>query len=190
MKVSLLKDPAFFEQICGSTHEIVKRDTAATLPIIKGSARWHLAHITQGGDPFEADEARPLDFGHWSAHKLESQSQFRLRHGEAVAIGVAIDAVYSSLVHGLPCKDAKRIIECLIKLGFSFDAPELKDTDVLFQGLEEFRQHLGGRLTVTMLERVGHPINVHMIDEDPMRQAIDRVARIRSSTNLLTDSIC
>ena len=190
VKVSLLKDPAFFDQICASTRAIVRRDPEATFPIIKGSARWHLDHITRGGDPFEADEARPLDYGHWSAHKLESVSNFRLRHGEAVAIGVAIDAVYSSLVHGLSEKDAKRIVDCLTQLGFTFDAPELQDTDVLFRGLEEFRQHLGGRLTVTMLEAVGKPINVHEIDEERMREAIDRVARCQSSVNPLSDAAC
>jgi len=178
VKVSLLKDPGFFDQICLAADRIVKRDADATFPIIKASARWHLQHITRGGDPFEAEEARPLDFGHWSAHKLESISQFRLRHGEAVAIGVAIDSIYSSLVHGLPTADAHRIVNCLRQLGFTFDAPELQDTDVLFKGLEEFRQHLGGRLTVTMLEEVGKPINVHAIHEDRMREAIDTVAKM------------
>lgn len=180
VKVSLLKDPLFFDEICSATDRIVERDPEATFPIIKSSARWHLQHITRGGDPFEAKEARPLDFGHWSAHKLESISQFRLRHGEAVAIGVAIDAIYSSLVHGLPVKDAHRIVDCLRQLGFTFDAPELLETEVLFRGLEEFRQHLGGRLTVTMLEEIGTPINVHEIDENRMREAIDIVAKIHS----------
>jgi 3-dehydroquinate synthase len=42
-------------------------------------------------------------------------------------------------------------------------------------GLEEFRQHLGGRLTVTMLRGVGEPLNVHEIDRGLMQRAIQRV---------------
>ena len=120
-------------------------------------------------------EARPLDYGHWSAHKLEAMSHFELRHGEAVAIGVAVDTVYSSLVHGLPTADADRVLLTLERLGLLCDHPTLRQTDELFDGLEEFRQHLGGQLTITMLAAIGHPINVHEINRDSMAKAIQMV---------------
>ena len=186
VKVSLLKDRACFEDICRNADAISNRDMAAAAPIIRRSAELHLRHITQGGDPFEALEARPLDFGHWSAHKMEVLSKFELRHGEAVAIGVAVDAVCSTLVHGFARADAERVVQCLRQLGLPLDHPALHDSEQLFAGLEEFRQHLGGRLTVTMLERVGQPIDVHEIDRRRMLQAIDRVAefaRDRAATH-------
>lgn len=172
VKVSLLKDPRMFAELCELAPLIRQRDPAAAMPIIRESARWHLQHITRGGDPFEALEARPLDFGHWSAHKLEVLSDFDLRHGEAVGIGVAIDTVYSSLAHGLPKRDATRVLQCLGKLGLPLHHPALDDTESLFAGLEEFRQHLGGRLTLTMLRGVGDPIDVHEVDEERMIEAI------------------
>jgi 3-dehydroquinate synthase len=153
-----------------------------SLPIIKASAHWHLRHITAGGDPFEAREARPLDFGHWSAHRLESLSEFAQRHGEAVAIGVAIDTVYSSLVHGLPRDDARRVVDCLRELGFPLNAPALNDRHALFAGLEEFRQHLGGRLTLTMLRGAGDPIDVHHVDRHKMQQAMAEVADLAAAS--------
>ena len=110
VKVSLLKDPAMFAELCRSAARVRRRDLSAALPIIRDSAEWHRRHITQGGDPFEADEARPLDFGHWSAHRLEAMTDFRLRHGEAVAIGVALDTVYSSMAHGLPWDVAETVV--------------------------------------------------------------------------------
>ena len=176
VKVSLLKDPAMFAQLCAQAPRIRGRDAAAAQPMIRASAQHHLNHITRGGDPFEMNEARPLDFGHWSAHKLEVMSNFDLRHGEAVALGVAIDTVYSSLVHGLPTADADRVLDCLADLGFALTAPQLADAETLFAGLEEFRQHLGGRLTVTMLRAVGQPIDVHTVDRPQMLAAIDRVS--------------
>ncbi|MCA9062739.1 MAG: 3-dehydroquinate synthase [Planctomycetaceae bacterium] len=174
VKVSLLKDPAFFDRICNHAGRIADRGPECW-PVIADSARWHLQHITEGGDPFEMLEARPLDFGHWSAHKLETMTEFELRHGEAVAIGVAVDSVYSSLVHGFPARDADRVLKCLDDLSLLIQHPALEKTDRLFDGLEEFRQHLGGRLTVTMLEGVGKPINVHEIDRGRMREAISQV---------------
>ena len=175
VKVALLKDRAFFERLCRLASSIRMRDRNAAMPAIRDAAKWHLDHITRGGDPFEALEARPLDFGHWSAHKLEVLSDFELRHGEAVGIGVAIDTVYSSLVHGLPGRDATRVLRCLRDLGLPLSHPALDRTDELFAGLEEFRQHLGGRLTLTMLHGVSAPIDVHEVDADQMRRAIRRV---------------
>jgi 3-dehydroquinate synthase len=181
VKVSLLKDPAMFAGLCRSAVAIRGRALSEALPVIRASAEWHRRHITLGGDPFESREARPLDFGHWSAHKLESMTDFRLRHGEAVAIGVAIDTVYSSLALGLPPEDAERVLRCLSDLGFALGDPALRDTAALFDGLEEFRQHLGGRLTLTMLRGVGDPIDVHEIDVPLMREAIRRLGDLGSS---------
>lgn len=174
VKVSLLKDSSLFDLICERGAEITARGPAAW-DVLERSAKWHLQHITAGGDPFEMLEARPLDYGHWSAHKLETMTDFDLRHGEAVAIGVAVDTVYSSLAHQLSAADANRVLDCLSGLGLLIDHPALQRRDDLFNGLEEFRQHLGGRLTVTMLDGIGKPINVHSIDHDLMRESIDYV---------------
>jgi 3-dehydroquinate synthase len=185
VKVSLLKDRPLFERICRLAPKLAQRDPAACGEIIRASAEWHLAHITRGGDPFEALEARPLDFGHWSAHKLETMTEFRLRHGEAVGIGVAIDTVYSSYVHGLSKAAARRVLECLAALGLPLYHPAMRDSAVLLAGLEEFRQHLGGRLTLTMLRKAGQAIDVHEVDREQMCQAIEEVARFGQARGLV-----
>ncbi len=181
VKVSLLKAPDVFEKICADAKSICDRNMDRALPIIKASAKMHLDHITRGRDPFEMLEARPLDYGHWSAHKMEAMSDFALRHGEAVAIGVAIDTVYSSLEFGLEPAVAQRVMQCLCDLGFSLTDATLADVDTLFRGLEEFRQHLGGRLTLTMLEEVGKPINVHSVNRRNMLAAIEQVKAFAES---------
>jgi len=172
VKVALLKDPPLFDDVCLLADRIRLRDMSAALPVIRRAALLHLAHITEGGDPFETQEARPLDFGHWSAHKLESMSGFQLRHGEAVAIGVAVDTVYASLIHGLPSQDADRVLHCLRRLGLPLYSSSLQDVETLFRGLEEFRQHLGGQLTLTMLRGIGQPLEAHEVDAARMRQAV------------------
>ncbi|MCC7419226.1 MAG: 3-dehydroquinate synthase [Planctomycetaceae bacterium] len=181
VKVSLLKDPAVFQSVCDNARRIRARDMAAAGPIIRASAKLHLDHITKNGDPFEMLEARPLDYGHWSAHKLEVMSEFALRHGEAVAIGVAVDTIYSSLVHGFPQRDCRRVLQCLEDFGLALDHPVLHDTETLFDGLEEFRQHLGGRLTLTMLHGIGDALEVHEVDRSAMCDAIAQAAEFARS---------
>lgn len=175
VKVSVLKDEHFFQRLCDDAPRIAARDAQATRFAIEHSAVWHLRHITQGGDPFETREARPLDFGHWSAHRLEAMTNFEIRHGEAVGMGLAIDSIYSSLLHGLSGSDAQRVIGCLRELRIPLNHPALHDADSLLDGLEEFRQHLGGRLTITMLAGIGQPLDVHEIDAIAMRDAIHHI---------------
>jgi 3-dehydroquinate synthase len=177
VKVALLNDPSLFEEICENSTRIRRRDMSVCLPIIRRSAELHLEHIAHGGDPFEMLQARPLDFGHWSAHKLEAMTGFALRHGEAVAIGIAIDAVYASLALGLDRKVVHRLLACLSRLGFVLGHPQLGDLPQLLSGLEEFRQHLGGRLTLTMLQAVGRPVDIHEINRDLMGEAVRQVRR-------------
>ena len=89
-------------QLEADAAQLAARDAAAMERLVRRSAALHLAHISDGGDPFELGSSRPLDFGHWAAHKLEQLTDHRLRHGEAVAIGIALDTTYAHLQGFLP----------------------------------------------------------------------------------------
>lgn len=175
VKVALLKDRRFFDNLSEFAPQIASRTEPYAHQAIRRAVLLHLHHITHGGDPFESQQARPLDFGHWSAHKLEAITQHGLRHGEAVAIGVAVDVAYSHLRHGLPISVVQQTLTTLQHLRLPVWDAAL-DEDVIFDGLEEFRQHLGGELTVTLVEQVGRPIDVHAIDRGAMREAMAMVA--------------
>ena len=174
VKVSLIKDAAFFEHIEGIAPALAARDLAAMGQLNYRCAQLHVAHICQGGDPFEMGSSRPLDFGHWSAHKLEQLTNYRLRHGEAVAIGLALDVTYSHLQGWLSADDVRRVTDVLTTVGFTLYDPALESPEV-FRGLQEFREHLGGELTIQMLRKVGEGFNVHEVDEDLMREGIARL---------------
>lgn len=182
IKVALLKSTLGFDWIDQNVPAIIDRDEAVTKKLIYESAMMHARHITNGGDPFELLEARPLDFGHWSAHAMESISGYEIAHGDAVAAGVALDVVYSSLTHGLSDSAAARIVSCMRRMGLPLWNPVLADDpDRVLDGLEEFRQHLGGRLTVTMLSEIGRPIDVHEISMSAMRQAMQQLQTMASN---------
>ena len=77
----------------------------------------------------------------------------------------------------------RRVIQCLEDFKLPLWDSTLNDFDVLMAGLEEFRQHLGGRLTITMLRAVGDPIDVHEIDPDAMRASVEQLRYLtRGST--------
>lgn len=182
VKVALIKDESFFRQLEENVDRLVDRDMEAMKNLIHRCAELHLEHIRTSGDPFETGSSRPLDFGHWAAHKLEQLSGYRLRHGEAVAIGIAVDSVYSNLIGMLSGKDLNRILDLIRKCGFDLYVPELEQNmqqpdmqDSVLHGLEEFREHLGGELTIMLLEKIGRGVNVHEFEVSRYSEVVDKL---------------
>ena len=175
VKIALLQDPALFEQLEERASAVVDRDLEMAMPLIARSAQLHLRHITEGGDPFELKEARPLDFGHWSAHKLEQLSDFQLRHGHAVSIGIALDMVYAQRIGLVEAPLVDRTLRLLLDLGLPITCSQLRDVNCLLKGLEEFREHLGGQLTITMVRGLARPVDLHEIDHATMTEAISEL---------------
>ncbi|HET6467354.1 MAG TPA: 3-dehydroquinate synthase [Geminicoccaceae bacterium] len=177
VKVALIRDAAFFHWLERHADDLVTFGRPAMAHMIRRCAELHMRQIALGGDPFETGSARPLDFGHWSAHKLESITRNHLRHGEAVAIGIALDTRYSVLAGLLPAGLDERICALLEHLGFRLWHPavEAKQADgrlVLLEGLREFREHLGGELTITLLAAIGTGVEVHSMDEERILAAM------------------
>ena len=177
VKVACIRDTKFFDEIERDAAKLGTFKSAAMKRLIHRCAELHLDHITTGGDPFETGSARPLDFGHWAAHKLEQLSDFQIRHGEAVAIGIALDVIYAQKTGLLAAPTAERILNLLEQLGFDLFANELLNigSDGQLQvlgGLNEFREHLGGELTITLLREIGHGVEVHEMNLPKVVEAI------------------
>jgi len=177
VKVALIRDAELFGWLEENASSLATGEPESVRQLIRRTAELHLRHIATSGDPFEMGSARPLDFGHWSAHKLEALTANRMRHGEAVAIGIAIDAIYGERIGLCASDSARRVLAILERLGFSLwdDALDRTSPDgrrQILDGLSDFREHLGGDLTITLLRRIGEGVEVGEIREDVVLQAI------------------
>lgn len=177
VKVALIRDADFFTWLESKSAALARFEPNVIAVMVRRCAQLHMHQIAHGGDPFEMGSARPLDYGHWSAHKLEMLTRNALRHGEAVAIGIALDARYSVLSQLLPEGDDERVVRLLGKLGFRIwdDALKLRDETGrrrVLAGLAEFQEHLGGELTVTLLAGIGRGVEVHEMDESIVERSI------------------
>jgi 3-dehydroquinate synthase len=182
VKVALLNDAPFFAWLERHADDLRERSLEAMAQLVHHSAELHLRHIAGGGDPFELGSSRPLDFGHWAAHKLEQLSAYALRHGEAVAIGIALDATYSRLTGSLPEAEWQRLIAVFEAVGLPIWDPHMTVTGAdgrpaVLAGLDEFREHLGGRLTVMLLAGIGSGFEVHHLDEAVIVEASELLRR-------------
>jgi 3-dehydroquinate synthase len=177
VKVALVRDPSFFDWIESNAAELAALKLEVTAELIQRAAELHLLHIATSGDPFETGSARPLDYGHWAAHKLETLTAHDLRHGEAVAIGLVLDSRYSAQAGLLGETDFERIYRLVAQLGLPVwhEALTLLDSagrPLVLGGLDEFREHLGGELTVSLLRGIGRRVDVHAISPDGITAAI------------------
>lgn len=174
IKVALIKDKGFFEFIETNAHKLRDRETQPMQYVIYKCAEMHMHHIAQGGDPFESGSSRPLDFGHWAAHKMEQMSNYRLRHGEAVAKGIALDVTYASLIGLIPEVVVKRILNVMEQIGFDLQLPVENENELntLLSGIQEFQEHLGGELCITLISKIGAKHDVNNIDFEIMKKAV------------------
>jgi len=184
VKVACIRDAKFFNELERDAEKLISFEPVAMKKLIRRCAELHLDHIAGSGDPFEMGSARPLDFGHWAAHKIEQLSHFQISHGDAVAIGIALDVIYSRDAGLLAAPACKRILQLLERLGFKLFADELLNTDhadqlTILSGLEEFREHLGGELTITLLNEIGHGIEVHEMHPQKIIAAVHEL-RVRT----------
>jgi 3-dehydroquinate synthase len=186
VKVALIRDAAFFAWLEAWAAALAALRPEAVATLVRRCAELHLRHIATSGDPFELGSARPLDFGHWSAHRLETLTDHALRHGEAVAIGVALDTRHSVEVGLLPAADANRVLALLERLGLPTWHPALDERDAegrpaVLRGLADFREHLGGELTLTLLEGIGRGVETTSVSEEAILRAIAWLRRRRSA---------
>jgi 3-dehydroquinate synthase len=187
VKVALVKDRGFFEWIEENLTALAALEPAVLETCVERSAMLHARHIAQGGDPFETGSSRPLDFGHWAAHKLESLTSYQLPHDRAVATGLALDTLYSARAGLAPAGLVERVFPVLNALHLTIYHPALdwRDEDgrrVVLQGLDEFREHLGGELTVLMLREIGRGEDVHQFDRKILGQCIDELRALREKS--------
>jgi 3-dehydroquinate synthase len=176
-KIAMIKDASFFSFLVDNIICLSQRDHETIVPVIYHCACLHLDHIAHNGDPFESGSSRPLDYGHWSAHKIEMMSQNTISHGYAVSIGIALDSYYAWKLSLITESDLYRLLMSLIKCRLPIWSNYLSRTNdqgqlELENGIEEFRIHLGGRLTFTMPDGIGKTCQLHEMDFEIVRKGI------------------
>ncbi|HUT32312.1 MAG TPA: 3-dehydroquinate synthase [Planctomycetota bacterium] len=183
-KVAIIKDAAFFEFLCDAAERLAAGEATAVEETVRRAAVLHLEHIRDGRDPFEMGDARPLDFGHWAAHRLEGLSGYAIRHGQGVAVGIALDSVYAWRKGLLARDELDRILSAFRRCGLPVWHPLLAERDaagrlLVLDGIEQFREHLGGRLSITLPHGIGQRVEVHEMDASLIEEALGFLRQIQ-----------
>jgi 3-dehydroquinate synthase len=120
-KAAWIADAALATRMQARLDAILARDSAALVDLLAGAARVKADIVAS--DPRDAGRRHLLNFGHTLGHALEAAAWGSLRHGEAVAWGIAAALVLSKRRAGLSDGDASAVGRVLARLG-PFPQPE------------------------------------------------------------------
>ena len=180
VKGQLIRDRSFFEQIEEKAEELAQFEENVLEQVIRKSAALHLDHIASSETPSKKAQYAL----HWTSvigsptSSATFQADFRMGHGDAVAIGLAVDRPTHARVGLIKPKTAERCLRLLERLGFHL-YDDLLHTEgesgnrTILEGLEEFREHLGGELTITLVQGIGEGVEVHAMDKEILESAED-----------------
>jgi 3-dehydroquinate synthase len=182
-KVGITKDKSFVTYLNSHTEHLRTRNLPVMEEVIRRCALLHVEHTKGSNDPFEGNSFRPLDFGHWSAHRLESLSRSRLRHGEAVAIGIALDLFCAQQLGLVTDSDRAMVIQAMRDCDLPVWDRLLfeKNTSgelVILKGLQDFREHMGGELTLIMPSGLGQMTEINALPESIIKRAIKELKKM------------
>ena len=112
IKIAAIRDKEFFEYINANKSSILKRSKAIMEYIIAESCRLKAEIVEQ--DEKEAGIRKLLNFGHTAAHGIESDSNYKIHHGFAVALGMIYESKYA-LQNGYTDKETYEAVYGLLK---------------------------------------------------------------------------
>jgi len=171
-KHGLIQDVTYFARLLSKQPRAFMDDALPEL--VAASVRIKTSIIER--DEREAGERKLLNFGHTVGHAVEALSwhtEAPLLHGEAVAIGISIEAELSLHHGGITDDDVQRIRHALSYAGLPVRVPHLS-VDELVKKMQVDKKNEHGVMLFTLLERLGKGIYNQKVDEQRLREIIER----------------
>jgi 3-dehydroquinate synthase len=161
IKSGLVGDPVLFEGLARGSmalEEGIRRAAAVKAGIVNI-------------DPYERGERATLNLGHTIGHGIEAASGFRLRHGEAVAIGLAAEARLAQRLGLAAVGLTEQIEACLLRAGLPVRSPG-SDVEAVRALMNSDKKKAGGRLKFALPRRVGEVEWGIEVDEETLGEVL------------------
>lgn len=153
VKVALIADEKLFEQIEVAYKDLMDPDNPLLEAVMAGCAAYKAGVVIR--DERDSGERMILNAGHTIGHAVETLSRGRILHGEAVAIGMAIECRLAQNVIGFPRKDLNRLLKLLEDLGLPIDLPKNIELEELEELLVVDKKSRGGKPFFALPRRIG-----------------------------------
>jgi 3-dehydroquinate synthase len=171
IKYAVIRDKPFFSLIERNLDKIRSFDSIVLEEIIVRSAAIKAAIVEK--DEKDAGLRNILNFGHTIGHAIESASDFRIKHGQAVSIGMVSAAVISNKMGIFKAKDLARLKKLLLAAGLPVAVPRL-DMARVIKAMEHDKKVRNGRIRFILPRSIG---KVFIADDVSFALAIEVLER-------------
>ena len=153
VKIAAGMDLHFFKFLEAKAHKIINREPKILSEMITRSVQLKAAIV--GRDERDSGVRTVLNLGHTIGHAVETASGYRLRHGEAVAIGLAAESRIARDMGLLATKDLARLLRLMDKLGLPFTFPRIKNRKTFLSAVGIDKKSSGAGPKFVLLRRIG-----------------------------------
>ncbi|MFL6049483.1 MAG: sedoheptulose 7-phosphate cyclase [Gaiellales bacterium] len=183
VKVALMLDADLFDRVAADGPELIR--TGFTTP--SPSATHFLARavelmLDELSDNSYEDRTleRLVDFGHTFSGRLEELSDYRLLHGQAVAIDIALSTALAAELEVLSERDVDTVLDALLGLGLPIDTP-LATMGSLLDAIAGCVQHRDGHVNLVVPTAIGSGAFIRTAEEIPDSALAAALARVRAA---------
>ena len=170
LKHALIRDEKFFEWMLDHMDGICERDPETVGEMVLTSVRIKQAVVEE--DPTEQSLRMILNFGHTLGHAIEKYKDFRLTHGECVALGCLAAADISCSRGYLQEEELYELRDIIV--GFGLPAHlEGVDTEKILQIARSDKKAADGHVRFILLKGIGKAFIADDVTEEEMKQGID-----------------
>jgi 3-dehydroquinate synthase len=165
VKYGAVADAGFLQWIEGAVDPLLARDPEALRHAVARSCRIKAEVV--GEDERESGRRAILNFGHTIGHAIEAGTGYGTwLHGEAVACGMALEAVLSTRLGLLPAADSRRLRALLAATGLPVRPPAL-ETGRYLELMRHDKKARASALRVVLLQGLGRaalrPVDDHAV---------------------------
>jgi 3-dehydroquinate synthase len=153
IKHGVIADAEYFVRIETDLPALLDAETPAMLACVARSVEIKSDVVRQ--DPREHGLRKTLNFGHTIGHALEHASGYALLHGEAVAIGMVLEAKLAERLGVAPAGTAARIGDVLSRAGLPVERPAALDPRVVLEATRQDKKARGGAVTYALPSGIG-----------------------------------
>jgi 3-dehydroquinate synthase len=153
VKHGAIADAHYFDEISANSQQLLTGDEAALTRLVLKSVEIKAGVVAR--DPHESGVRKILNFGHTLGHAVEALSGYRLLHGEAVSIGMVLEARLGEKVGITAAGTAERLRDVLSGLQLSVRVPTGMDADEILAATRLDKKAREGRVEYSLIEAIG-----------------------------------
>ena len=172
MKYGLIRRSAFYIWIIDNMYEIHDKDAAALEYMIGQCCQIKKEYVDK--DPFDKGDRAILNFGHTIGHAIEKAMDFKLLHGECVALGSVAAAFISWKKGYIQMEDYYEIRDMFVPFNLPISLDNI-DAESILKNVKYDKKFAGSTLNFISLKKVGKAFIDTTVTADEIKAALDEI---------------